>query len=616
MRRFGPYVWRYRWRAASVLGLGLATGFLMKAPLLLLNTLVNRVFGIKIGGGVAEVEGTEAIVRHVDHAVEWMRLQIVAVVPALDASGDPRLSLVVAIGIGVLIISVVGALIQLLFIQLSRALSIRMLADLREDLASHVLKLGMRYHTASRKGDLLSRATTDISILLVALSLLFDDLIIEPAQLIGSLLLAFAAMPEATIVALAVIPMVAIPLLIFGRKVRKGTRKSLAALGASTETMSQMFAGIRVVKAFRMEEKELDVFRESNRTWIYRYMSVIRAKAKTESATLILTNVGFAAIICILGVVQIRTGIIRNMGALTVWFTGLATIYQHVRRIAKAYQTVQESMGAAERLFEVLDQKPSATDSKRGTARLGAPVKTLELKNVTFRYESEPVIDGVSFTARAGEIIAIVGPSGAGKSTLLDLVARFYDSDSGAILANGTDIRDLEPDHWFGQWALVDQQPFLFHASIRENVKYGKPDATDAEVREALRAANLLEFVESLPNGIDNEVGDRGARISGGQRQRITIARALLKNPSILLLDEVTSALDAESEQAVREALDRLMQGRTSLVVAHRLSTIRNATRILVLDRGRLVEQGTHEELLKVGGVYRKLYDMQFGLQA
>lgn len=552
-----------------------------------------------------------------DDVVEFVRRLLVDLIPALRGNArDDQVSLVIAIGVCVFVMTLLGALAQLLFLQISRALSLRILADLREDLAEHVLKLGMRYHTASRKGDLLSRATTDVNVLLVALSLFFDDLILEPAQLLGNLGLVLASNPEATLLVVIIVPMIAIPLLIFGKKVRKGMRKSLVALGESTEAMSQMFAGIRVVKSFRMEEKEMQDFRESNMKWIDRYMGVVRAKAKTEAATHILTYGGFALLLCGIGIIQLTRGVITDMGAMSVWFIGFATMYQHLRRISKGYQTVQESMGAAERLFEVLDIKPGSTVEKRGMRHLDAPIETLELKNVSFGYDSEPVLENVSFKAKAGEIIAIVGPSGAGKSTLLDLVGRFYDPNDGMICINGTDIRELDPDYWFGNWALVDQQPFLFHASIRDNVAYGKQNATDEEVRAALKAANLLEFVDSLPEGMNTQVGDRGARLSGGQRQRLTIARALLKNPPVLLLDEVTSALDAESEQAVREALDRLMAGRTSLVVAHRLSTIRNATRILVLEKGRLVQEGTHEELLKAGGVYRKLYEMQFGASA
>lgn len=619
LARFGPYLWRHRLRVALVLGTGLLAGFFAKLPLVFLEPLVNDVLGIRTV--VAASHHAHAPERpffaFVSESLIALRSRIVTLLPGLDASGDPtqegRFGLLVAICASVVVVSLLGGFLHFTFLQLSRGLSMRILAEIREDLAAHVLKLDMRYHTSSRKGDLLSRVTTDVNIVLTAMSLAFDDLVLEPAQVVFTIGIATVSSPMLTLLVLLLVPMVAVPLLYFGKRVRRGTRRSLGALGESTETMSQMFAGIRVVKAFRMEDAEMRDFREANKRWISRAMKVVRAKALTESTTHFLIYATFAALLCAIGYAHLQGGTLTDLGALSVWIAGFAPMYQHTRRISKAYQVVQESMGASERLFEILDREPSTTAVGGGTALVSRPIETLEFRNVSFAYEGEPVLDGVSFLARAGEVIAIVGPSGAGKSTLIDLVARFYEPNAGAIYVNGVDIRTIHPDLWYSLWALVDQHPFLFHASIRENVAYGKPDATDEQIRDALRASNLLEFVDSLPKGIDTEVGDRGARLSGGQRQRLTIARALLKDPAILLLDEVTSALDAESETIVREALDRLMAGRTSLVVAHRLSTVRQASRILVLDRGRIVEEGTHDELLAAGGLYRRVYEMQFG---
>ncbi|MBL8695187.1 MAG: ABC transporter ATP-binding protein [Planctomycetes bacterium] len=620
LQRFGPYVWRYRARATLVLFLGLLTGVLVKAPFFFLAPFIDSILELKAGGAGAET-AKSAVLARLDEALRaWLPaiadlLRSVSAAPT-DMEKGEKTALLVAIAGGVVVFTLLGALCQYAFQAASRSLSLRILADLRQDLASHILRLGMQYHTSARKGDLLSRATTDVGIVLTALALFFDDLILEPAQLLGNVVLALVGDAKLTILVLVLVPIVGIPLAIFGRRVRKGARKSLAALGESTEAMSQMFAGIRVVKAFRMEERELQEFRETNERWIDRSMTVVRAKALTESSTHLLTNAGFALLICGIGLAHLQWGVLAGIGSMSVWFVGFATMYQHIRRISKGYQTVQESLGAAERLFEIFDIRPAAATQPSGRRRLDGPIREVELRDVSFAYDQEPVLDHVSFRIEAGETIAVVGPSGAGKSTLLDLVARFYDPQSGAILVNGIDVRELAPDAWFAAWALVDQQPFLFHASIRENVAYGKPNATDAEVRAALGAANLLEFVESLPAGIHTEVGDRGARLSGGQRQRLTIARALLKNPPILLLDEATSSLDSESEAAVRDALEKLMVGRTSLVVAHRLSTVRNASRLLVVDRGRIVEMGTHDQLLATGGVYRRLHDMQFGANA
>ncbi len=589
----------------------------MKAPFLFLAPFINSILGLRPSGVGDEVAATGLVGgldRFLLEAQPWLTGWIPGLASQSDSAAEgQKIGLLVVIGVGVVLMTALGALSQFVFLQLSRGLSLRILADLRQDLAAHILRLGMGYHTSARKGDLLSRATTDVAVVLTALALLFDDLVLEPAQLLGNLLLAVVSMPELTLLVVLLVPLIVVPLLVFGKRVRKGSKKSLAALGESTEAMNQMFTGIRVVKAFRMEERELEEFREINHRWIHRAMSVVRAKALTEGSTHVLTHAGFALLLCGIGYAHLKLGMLQDVGSMGLWFFAFGTMYQHIRRISKAYQTVQESLGATERLFEVLDLEPNLRPERIGRRPIDAPIAEVELRDVVFSYGEETVLDGVSLRVAAGETVAIVGPSGAGKSTLVDLVARFHDPVAGSVRVNGIDLREIDPDAWFRCWALVDQHPFLFHASIKENVAYGRPAASDDDVREALRAANLLEFVEALPDGIHTEVGDRGARLSGGQRQRLTIARALLKNPPILLLDEATSSLDSESEAAVRLALDRLMAGRTSFVVAHRLSTIRNATRILVLDGGRVVQQGRHEDLLREDGLYRRLHEMQFG---
>jgi ATP-binding cassette, subfamily B, bacterial MsbA len=608
-------VWRYRGRALLVLALGSLAGVLQGAPLVFLYPFVNSIFPPSGSANPSPV-GPSRVLPQLESLLHGLQPHLTAWLPGLSGGklGDPdRVAFLLAIGVATLLVTLLGAAAHFAFIQSSRGLSLRILADLREDLAQHVLKLGMRYHTGSRKGDLLSRATNDVAVVLAALALFFDDLILEPAQLAGKIALAVVGSPWLTLLVVVLVPAIFLPLVLFGRRIRKGTRRSLSALGESTEAMSQMFSGIRVVKAFRMEEREMREFRETNQRWIDRALSVVRAKAMTEASTHVLTNGGFAILIVGIGIANLRLNAFADVGAMAVWFAGFATMYQHIRRISKGYQTVQESLGAADRLFEILDLAPSIP--QRGSRpTLPAPIATLELRNVGFAYDGEKVLDGISVQIRAGETVAVVGPSGGGKSTLVDLLARFYDPQEGSVRVNGIDIRELDPEAWIRCWALVDQNPFLFHASIGENVAYGKPGATPAEIRSALAAAGMLDFVDSLPSGLDTEVGDRGARLSGGQRQRLTIARALLKDAPILLLDEATSSLDSESEAAVREALDRLMVGRTSIVVAHRLSTIRGATRILVLDRGRIVEEGRHDELLRAGGAYRRLYEMQLGV--
>jgi subfamily B ATP-binding cassette protein MsbA len=293
------------------------------------------------------------------------------------------------------------------------------------------------------------------------------------------------------------------------------------------------------------------------------------------------------------------------------FITAMVLVYSPVKRLINSYNTVQRSLGAAERVFEIIDEKPEIIDSPDAIS-LEKAEGMVELRDVSFSYNDDTVLKNISLRTRKGEVIAFVGPSGGGKTTLASLIPRFYDVTSGAVLIDGNDVRKIKLQSLLRQIALVDQETILFNDSIRNNIKYGKPDAGADEVVAAARAAFAHDFIEELPEGYDTFIGDRGVRLSGGQRQRICIARAILKDAPILILDEATSALDTESEQMVQNALNNLMSNRTTFVIAHRLSTILHADKIVVIDRGEIIEAGTHQELLEHGGLYRKLYEMQF----
>jgi ABC-type multidrug transport system fused ATPase/permease subunit len=400
----------------------------------------------------------------------------------------------------------------------------------------------------------------------------------------------------------------AIPMYRSGERVRRRSSKTLAAMGDATESMNQILSGIRTVKAFRLERQRLSEYTAQNDTFLDRTMRMLRAKGASMMQTFLGYQVGFAALLLMLGYFVLVTKEIKFSGVATVLLP-LATTYQHVKRLTRAYNTLMESVSALDRIEAILRER--VDESESGGEPLPQLRGEVELQDVWFAYGEEPVLRGVSLKVRPGLTVALVGPSGAGKSTTLDLLMRFHDPQRGRLLVDGKDLRQVCMDDYRKHTAVVSQQPFLFNSSIRENIAYGKPGCTQAEVEAAAKAANIHDFVMTLPQGYDTLAGERGCNLSGGQMQRITIARAIVRDPAILFLDEATSSLDSENEELVQRALDNLRKGRTSFVIAHRLSTIAQADLIVVMEQGRIVEMGTHAELVEKGGVYKRMKDLQ-----
>lgn len=503
---------------------------------------------------------------------------------------------------------------------LSGLISLRMVVSLRMQLARHLMGLSMRYHSGRRFGDLLSRISSDVGATTQIVQLILKDLVQEPLMFMVSIGIAFFIAPKVTLLVLLGMPLFIIPISILVKKVRRGSHKSASQLGSTFQVLTQMFQGVRTVKAYRAEERELTRFKDTNEKYLSATMKMVRASVLSRAWTIFFTNFGIAVVVVLVGYLVIGEDTMQNGGEMLTFFLMISQASSHLKRTTRVVAQVSEAQGPAQRLLDLMAERPDVVESET-PVHLESLGSGIRFENAGFEYPDEEeedgetlvpdgpkfALSGIDLEIRPGETLAFVGPSGSGKSTLLDLVARFVDPTSGRVSIDGHDLRDVSFDSWTSRYALVTQSPFLFHASVAENIRYGKPEATDEEVREAARAANIDEFIEELPEGYETNVKDAGTRLSGGQRQRITIARALLRDPDLLLLDEATSALDTESEAIVQVALEAMMKGRTTIVIAHRLSTVRNADRIAVVDKGRIVQLGSHAELVENEGLYARL---------
>jgi ATP-binding cassette subfamily B protein len=489
----------------------------------------------------------------------------------------------------------------------------RVTGDIRRALFERVISLSPAFFETARTGELLSRMSADTSVLQAVVTSTISQWTRYAVLMLGSVIMLFVTSARLATFVVAVIPVMVIPLVVYGRRERRLSRAAqdrVADVGAYAE---ETVNAIRTVQAFNHQKVDRERFAETVESSVNATLNRVRTRS---ILILVIIVLGFGAITAGMwyGGVQVLEGRMTG-GELTAFLYFSVLMSANGAGVAELWGDMKRAAGAAERLVEILAERPTIVAPAQPIPLPEPPQGRLEFRDVTFAYPARldrPALAGLSFSVSPGETVALVGPSGAGKSTAFQLALRFYDPQGGHVLIDGVDARDADPEEIRGRLGLVPQEPVIFSASAWDNIRFGRPDATDEEVRAAAVAANATEFLDRLPDGFDTFLGEKGVRLSGGQRQRIAIARAVLRDPPILLLDEATSSLDARSERAVQDALAQLSEGRTTLVIAHRLATVRRANRIIVLDRGKVVATGTHEALVRAGGLYAELASLQF----
>ncbi|MEG6585073.1 lipid A export permease/ATP-binding protein MsbA [Dendrosporobacter sp. 1207_IL3150] len=486
----------------------------------------------------------------------------------------------------------------------------RVIIDIREAIYKHLQRLSLSYYEKRQTGTIMSYITNDVAALQGALVESVIEMVSEASVLIGSLAMMFFLHWKLTLLTLITLPLVAHTMRIFGKKLRNTSTVMQERAADITSVLQETISAVRVVKSFVRENYEVERFSKENYFNFRAQMKNAQLTATLTPIIELLAAIGVTFIIWYGGWEVINGNL--TSGALIAFLVYAVNLSNPIKRLSRVYGNIQRALAAADRVFSVLDTEPEIKDMP-GAVDLPPINGDVAFNNVTFEYkEGEPVLSNITIEAKAGQMVAIVGPSGAGKTTIANLVPRFYDATHGCVSIDGIDVKNVTLDSLRKQIGIVPQETVLFNGTVYDNILYGDLGAAEEDIFAAAKSANAHNFITAMPDGYKTQIGERGSKLSGGQRQRISIARAILKNPRVLILDEATSALDTESEKLVQEALDKLMIGRTSFVIAHRLSTVLRADLILVMERGKIVERGTHAELLALGGLYSKLYQVQF----
>ncbi len=597
VRRVLGYVRPYRGR----LVLGLLSGVLFALFNAMLPVTIQLVVDV-----VFAPSGTASLRKYLEYAPACLRQGLESVLPDLYSAASPAaLLLVIATIPGIML---ARGVFNYLNVYLTNWVGVRAVADLRIELFGHLQSLSSSFFGSASTGELMSRLGNDVAALQNTISSSLAVLIKDPITVLALFIGLVTAQPRLTLVSLLVFPVCVVPVVVYGRKVRKSTQALYTHTAELTSLMHESFTGNRIIKAYNLEDRVLDQYRATNRKHLGQLMRVVRAQEIPSALIEFFAAVGVALVILY---VKFLSDAPITAGVFFKFVITILLLYQPIKSISRLHSQLEQSRAAGQRVFELLDT-PNTIHEPAQPVPLRAANAPIHFDNVCFSYGDKLVLHGIQLTVRPGQIAALVGASGSGKTTLTNLLLRFYDPQKGAVRIGDTDIRSVTTRDLRGQIAVVTQETILFNDTVRNNIALGRPGANNGEIEEAAKHAFAHEFIMEKVQGYDSLIGEKGVNLSGGQRQRIAIARAVLKNAPILVLDEATSALDTESERAVQAALEDLMSGRTTICIAHRLSTVQKADLIVVLDQGRIVETGTHAELIKRNGIYRKLYELQF----
>jgi ATP-binding cassette, subfamily B, bacterial MsbA len=586
-RRVYGYVKPYRWRFALGLVLGLGFGGLTSLLPLVIAQVSTFVFHSAVPNARALVSHREIL------------------------SAGPRINTMVWACVAIPLVMTARGLLSYGNTYFMNWVSNRVVLDIRNELFGKMIRHSMDFFNKTRSGFLMSRIANDTRSMQTALSTVSSDVFKQPITIIGAITVLLLMDWKFTVVTLVLFPTCLIPIRLFARRVRQAVQHEQKGMVQMTVTMQESFAGIRVIKSFGREEHQEKFFRRATQQQFSNQMKMVKATEATGPLVEIIASIGVGLAFAYVYLANLPAG--KFMGLLA----GIFILYEPVKTLSKLHMVIQRWIGATTKIFALLDSSPTVQDGP-GAVDLPSSEGRITFDHVTFRYPTgvSDALADFNLKIEQGKTYALVGPSGAGKSTILSLLLRLYDPTGGVIRIDDRDLRTLTQRSLREQIGLVTQETFLFHDTIFKNIQFGRLGATPEEVYAAARTAFAHDFIMAQPNGYDTVIGDKGCLLSGGQQQRLAIARALLKNAPILLLDEATSALDSESEKQIQTALERLTEGRTVIAIAHRLSTILSADQIVVMDQGRILETGTHGELLEKSGYYRRLYDLQFNRTA